>query len=58
MDSSLNRLRTKRVSITLPGPVAVALEQRADLEGRSMSNLIAYVLERHVDDRDVPYSGD
>ena len=35
----------RRISITLPHHVACSLQQRSDDEGRSLSNLAAYLLE-------------
>lgn len=37
--------RPRRLSITLPANVFKELERRSTLEGRSLSNLAAYVLE-------------
>lgn len=36
---------SQRISITLPHQVACCLQQRCDDEGRSLSNLAAYLLE-------------
>ncbi|MFZ9621142.1 MAG: ribbon-helix-helix domain-containing protein [Prochlorococcaceae cyanobacterium] len=36
----------KRLTITLPFTVFSALEQRSGQEGRSLSNLAAYLIER------------
>jgi hypothetical protein len=38
--------KPKRLTITVPGTVFNALEARSTQEGRSLSNLAAYVLER------------
>jgi len=37
--------RPRRLSITIPANVFIALERRSTLEGRSLSNLAAYLLE-------------
>lgn len=39
----------KRISVTVPGYVYDALMTRADREGRSTSDLCAYLLERAVE---------
>ena len=41
----------QRICATVSWHVAQALQQRADAEGRSLSNLIAYELERSVHQR-------
>lgn len=38
--------KPKRLTITVPNRVFAALESRSTEEGRSLSNLAAYVLER------------
>lgn len=43
------KLVSKRVNVTLPDVVAELLEQWADHEGRSVSNLTAYVVEKAVE---------
>jgi len=35
----------RRISITVPHHAFSALQQRSDVEGRSLSNLAAYLLE-------------
>ncbi len=40
--------RTHRVTITVPESVMWAVELRAYLEGRSVSNLVAVLLEREL----------
>ena len=40
-----NQLAAKRVTITLPHQVFMDLVARAELEGRSTSNLAAFLLE-------------
>ena len=35
----------RRISITVPHHAFFALQQRSDVEGRSLSNLAAYLLE-------------
>jgi hypothetical protein len=37
--------RSRRLCVTLPATVFNALERRSTLEGRSLSNLAAYLLE-------------
>jgi hypothetical protein len=44
--SELLRRKPLRVTATLPWHLAQNLQKRADLEGRSLSNLIAHLLER------------
>jgi hypothetical protein len=39
------RRRPQRVSATLPWGLAQRLQERADHEGRSLSSLIAHILE-------------
>lgn len=41
----------KRLSAYLPDPVYEELEQWATKEKRSLSNLVAYLLEKALDDR-------
>lgn len=41
--------RPQRVTITMPWVLRQRLERRADEEGRSLSGLIAYLLERSSD---------
>lgn len=38
----------QRISVTIAWHVVQALQDRADLEGRSLSNLAAYELERAI----------
>jgi hypothetical protein len=45
----LLRRRPQRVTITMPWMLRQRLERRADEEGRSLSGLIAYILERSSD---------
>ena len=40
---------SQRLTITLPQAVLEALTQRSDLEGRSLSNLAAYLLESELE---------
>ncbi|QCH16305.1 hypothetical protein CB0101_11360 [Synechococcus sp. CB0101] len=40
---------TKRITITIPHGVLVKLLARSSSEGRSLSNLAAFILERGVD---------
>jgi hypothetical protein len=41
--------RPRRLSATVPWQVAEELQRIADIEGRSMSNFVAYVLERGLE---------
>lgn len=43
--SELLRRKPQRVTATLPWQLVRNLQQRADFEGRSLSNLIAHLLE-------------
>jgi hypothetical protein len=43
--ADLLRRRPQRVTATLPWQLVQNLQQRADFEGRSLSNLIAHLLE-------------
>jgi hypothetical protein len=43
------RRRPERVTFTMPWALRQRLQQRADEEGRSLSGLIAYILERSSD---------
>jgi len=47
--AELLRRRPERVTCTLPWVLRQRLEQRALEEGRSLSGLIAYILERSSD---------
>ena len=38
----------KRISITIPNEIHRLLLERSDLEGRSLSNLAAYLLESSI----------
>ena len=38
----------RRLSITVPFHVFASLEERATAEGRSLSNLCAYLIEAHL----------
>lgn len=44
------RITTQRLTITLSGVVFQRIEERSQREGRSMSNLVAYLLERELCD--------
>ena len=44
------RTTSQRMTITLSGLVFKRIEQRSQEEGRSMSNLVAYLLERSLCD--------
>jgi hypothetical protein len=41
----------KRLSASIPDRLFLQLERLASLEGRSVSNLVSYLLERSIDDR-------
>ncbi len=43
--SELLRRKPQRVTATLPWHVVQRLQERADYEGRSLSNLVAHLLE-------------
>ena len=43
--------RMKRVAASVPDQLYSHLEQLANAEGRSLSNLISYLLERSIDER-------
>jgi hypothetical protein len=40
----------KRITATIPQAILEKLIQRSDAEGRSLSNLISYLLERGVEE--------
>ncbi len=46
----------KRLFATVPDYVAEALERRAQREGRSVSNLVAFLLEQEVNKEQVEES--
>jgi hypothetical protein len=48
--SSMNAIfkTPKRISITIPNEIHRLLLERSDLEGRSLSNLAAYLLESSI----------
>jgi len=48
--------RPRRISITVPHHAFSALQQRSDLEGRSLSNLAAYLLEISLNQEGLPQS--
>jgi len=41
-------LKSNRLSVTIPFSLYAALERRASMEGRSLSNLAAYLLENSL----------
>jgi hypothetical protein len=47
-------LKPKRLTITVSGSVFASLERRSTAEGRSLSNLAAFVLERGLEDVNQP----
>jgi len=42
--------KPSRVTVTIPWSLRQTLDERSDEEGRSLSNLIAYLLERALQD--------
>ena len=48
--------KPRRLSITVPETVLDYLTKRADYEGRSVSNLAAYLIERSINEPPVPSS--
>jgi hypothetical protein len=51
MDARKNkRTTTQRLTVVLSGVVFSRIEQRSQDEGRSMSNLVAYLVERALCD--------
>lgn len=46
------RRRPQRVTATITWKARQALQERADQEGRSLSNLISYLLEQSLSERD------
>ena len=44
----------KKVFASVSDALAVKLEKRAETEGRSLSNLISYLLEREMEDWEAP----
>lgn len=44
----------RRLSITVPFQVFASLEERATAEGRSLSNLCAYLIEAHLQQPPAP----
>ena len=44
------RTTTQRLTVVLSGVVFECIEKRSQIEGRSMSNLVAYLLERSLCD--------
>ncbi|MCF8131543.1 MAG: hypothetical protein K9J72_00290 [Synechococcus sp. Tobar2m-G35] len=45
---ALAQRNPRRLSITVPFHVFASLEERATAEGRSLSNLCAYLIEAHL----------
>jgi hypothetical protein len=43
------RTTTQRLTVVLSGVVFQRIEERSHMEGRSMSNLAAYLIERALD---------
>ena len=43
------RSTTQRLTVVLSGVVFERVEERSQIEGRSMSNLAAYLIERALD---------
>ena len=48
----------KRVFASVSDALSLKLERRAEVEGRSMSNLISYLLEREMEDWRPPIKQD
>jgi hypothetical protein len=48
--------RPGRMTITVPGSLLTRLQSQADSEGRSLSNLAAYLLEVAMDQEDAKAS--
>lgn len=44
----------KKVFASVSDQLAEKLEKRSEIEGRSLSNLISYLLEREMEDWQVP----
>lgn len=44
----------KKVFASVSDQLAKKLEERAEIEGRSLSNLISYLLEREMEDWQAP----
>ena len=51
-DQALTFRSSKRLTITLPQATLEALSERSNEEGRSLSNLAAYLLESALEQRD------
>jgi hypothetical protein len=49
--ASLLHRKPGRVTITIPWALRQSLQERADEEGRSLSNLLAHLLEVSMNDR-------
>ncbi|MFM8276051.1 MAG: ribbon-helix-helix domain-containing protein [Cyanobium sp.] len=53
MDGKLSAFRApRRITITIPNGVYEALISRSNQEGRSLSNLAAFLIEKTLDDGD------
>ena len=39
---------TVKMTVTIPGPLRVALEKRAEEEGRTLSNMVTYLLKEAI----------
>lgn len=48
----------KRVFASVSDALALKLDKRAAVEGRSLSNLISYLLEREMEDWEPPLARD
>ncbi len=44
-------LSSRRITITIPNSLLETLIERSRIEGRSLSNLAAYLLEKALDER-------
>ena len=49
--SDLLRRKPQRLTATVPWHVVQNLQRRADVEGRSLSNLVSFLLERRLQEK-------
>lgn len=49
MQTSNNRIVSKRINVTIPDLTAEKLQKWADIEGTSLADLAAYLLRRAVE---------
>jgi hypothetical protein len=50
----MNSRVAKKVFASVSDQLAEKLEKRSEVEGRSLSNLISYLLEREMEDWQIP----